>query len=131
MPTPGSVLTPEDFIPELEYDAELSLEEINHDFWLALQKLEPYGIGNQTPTFVARNAKLIQPARVLKEKHLKLRAIPADPNANWRPLSARARRAGMAHGRTSCRGTPCWRATFSTWHLPWTTTSIPTSAACS
>ena len=75
-------LTPEDFIPELEYDAELSLEDINHDFWLALQKLEPYGVGNPTPTFVVRNAKLIQPARVMKEKHLKLRAIPADPNAN-------------------------------------------------
>jgi single-stranded-DNA-specific exonuclease len=75
-------LTPEDFIPELEYDAEVPLEEIKHDFWLALQKLEPFGIGNQTPTFVARNAKLIQPARIMKEKHLKLRAIPADPEAN-------------------------------------------------
>ncbi len=75
-------LTPEDFIPELEYDAEVSLDEINHDFWLALQRLEPYGVGNQTPTFVARGVKLLQPARILKEKHLKLRAIPADPNAN-------------------------------------------------
>ena len=75
-------LTPEDFVPVLEYDAELALEAINHDFWLALQKLEPYGIGNQTPTFVARSAKLIQPARIMKEKHLKLRAIPADPNSN-------------------------------------------------
>ena len=75
-------LTPEDFIPELEYDAEVPLEEIKHDFWLALQKLEPFGIGNQTPTFVARNAKLIQPARIMKEKHLKLRAIPAGPDTN-------------------------------------------------
>jgi single-stranded-DNA-specific exonuclease len=76
------LLTPEDFIPELEYDAEVSLDEIKHDFWLALQKLEPFGIGNQTPTFVARNARLIQPARIMKEKHLKLRAVPADPDAN-------------------------------------------------
>ena len=75
------LLTPEDFIPELEYDAEVSLDDIKHDFWLALQKLEPFGIGNQTPTFVARNARLIQPARIMKEKHLKLRAVPAEPDA--------------------------------------------------
>ena len=39
-------------------------------------------MGNQCPTFVARDVKLIQPARIMKEKHLKLRAVPADPNAN-------------------------------------------------
>jgi single-stranded-DNA-specific exonuclease len=72
-------LTPEDFIPVLEYDAEISLEEINRDFWLTLQKLEPFGSGNPSPAFVARGAKLVQPARILKEKHIKLRAIP---NAN-------------------------------------------------
>ena len=75
-------LTPEDFIPELEYDAEVGLAEINHNFWQALQRLEPYGVGNQTPTFVARGAKLLQPARILKEKHVKLRAISTDLNAN-------------------------------------------------
>jgi single-stranded-DNA-specific exonuclease len=75
-------LTPEDFIPELPYDAELSLEEVRHDFWLALQRLEPFGVGNQQPTFVVRNAKLLQPARILKDKHIKLRAISADFNRN-------------------------------------------------
>jgi single-stranded-DNA-specific exonuclease len=75
-------LTPEDFIPVLEYDAEIPLHEINHDFWLALQRLEPFGAGNVFPTFVARQAKLIQPARLLKEKHLKLRVIPVDSNVN-------------------------------------------------
>jgi len=75
-------LTPEDFVPVLEYDAEIALDELNRDFWLALQKLEPFGSGNPVPVFVARNAKLIQPARVLKEKHVKLRVIPGDPNSN-------------------------------------------------
>jgi single-stranded-DNA-specific exonuclease len=75
-------LTPEDFVPLLEYDAEVALDDIKHDFWLALQKLEPFGVGNSVPVFVARNAKLIQPARVLKEKHLKLRAVSADPPVN-------------------------------------------------
>ncbi len=75
-------LTPEDFVPVLEYDAEVALDDIKHDFWLALQKLEPFGVGNATPVFVARNTKLVQPARVMKEKHLKLRAVPGDPQAN-------------------------------------------------
>jgi single-stranded-DNA-specific exonuclease len=75
-------LTPADFVPVLEYDAEVALDDITHDFWLALQKLEPFGVGNPVPMFVARNAKLVQPARVLKEKHLKLRAVAGDPQAN-------------------------------------------------
>ena len=77
-------LTPEDFIPVLEYDAEISLDDVRHDFWLALQRLEPFGSGNPVPVFVARNARLVQPARVLKEKHLKLRAVPGDPPAKER-----------------------------------------------
>ena len=34
------------------------------------------------PVFVARNAKLVQPARVLKEKHVKLRVVANDRNSN-------------------------------------------------
>lgn len=75
-------LTLADFVPVLEYDAEVALEDIKHDFWLALQKLEPFGVGNPTPVFVARRAKLVQPARVLKEKHLKLRAVAGESQAN-------------------------------------------------
>jgi len=75
-------LTPEDFVPVLEYDAEITLDEISRDFWKTLQTLEPFGSQNPFPTFVARNAKLVQPARVLKEKHIKLRAVPGDADAN-------------------------------------------------
>ena len=82
-------LTPEDFIPVLEYDAEIGLEEITNDFWLALQKLEPFGAGNPVPVFVARNSKLVQPARTLKEKHIKLRAVPGEDAPNVRFQRAR------------------------------------------
>jgi single-stranded-DNA-specific exonuclease len=75
-------LTPEDFIPVLEYDAEISLDDVNYDLWLALQELEPFGSGNPQPVFVVRNAKAVQPHRVLKEKHLKLRVVAGDGNAN-------------------------------------------------
>ena len=71
-------LTPEDFIPLLEYDAEVSLEHIDESFWRSLQMLEPFGVGNPVPVFVARRARLIQPPRVLKEKHMKLRVLPEE-----------------------------------------------------
>ncbi len=75
-------LTPQDFVPILRYDAEIALDEVKHAFWLLLQKLEPFGSGNPVPVFVARNAKLVQPARVLKEKHLKLRVVANERNSN-------------------------------------------------
>jgi single-stranded-DNA-specific exonuclease len=75
-------LTPQDFVPILHYDAEISLDEVKHDFWLLLQKLEPFGSGNPVPVFVARNAKLVQPPRVLKEKHLKLRVVGSERNSD-------------------------------------------------
>jgi len=77
-------LQPEDFVPILQYDAEISLDEVKHDFWLALHRLEPFGSGNPVPVFVVRDAKLVQPHRVLKEKHLKLRVVGNHPNASGR-----------------------------------------------
>ncbi len=82
-------LTPEDFIPVLEYDAEIGLEDITNDFWLSLQKLEPFGAGNPVPVFVTRNSRLVQPARTLKEKHIKLRVVPGEDAANVRFQRAR------------------------------------------
>ena len=75
-------LVPEDFIPLMEYDAEIALEEVNRNLWLGLQRLEPFGSGNPVPVFVARNTKLLQPPRIMKERHLKLRVMPADAGSN-------------------------------------------------
>jgi single-stranded-DNA-specific exonuclease len=38
-----------------------------------VRRLEPYGFGNPTPVFVARNLGLVLPPRILQEKHLKLK----------------------------------------------------------
>ena len=37
-----------------------------------LRKLEPLGHGNPEPIFVARNARLMAPVRVMKERHIAL-----------------------------------------------------------
>jgi len=78
-------LTPADFVPILEYDAELSLDEVDQRFWESLEKLEPFGVGNPNPVFVARSVKLVQPPKLLKDKHIKLRAIGTanPPDGRW------------------------------------------------
>ena len=68
-----SVLQPHDLEPALRVDAEINLDEAYGGLFDELRRLEPYGFGNPTPTFVARNARLLESPRVLKEKHLKLR----------------------------------------------------------
>ncbi|HVP56368.1 MAG TPA: single-stranded-DNA-specific exonuclease RecJ [Candidatus Eisenbacteria bacterium] len=75
-------LVPDDFVPVLEYDGEIALDDVNRAFWESLIKLEPFGSGNPTPVFVARAAKLAQPPRIMKEKHLRLRVVPAGAPGN-------------------------------------------------
>ena len=68
-----TVLAPDDLEPVLRVDAEVSLGELDSGLYAAVRRLEPYGFGNPTPVFVARDALLVAPPRILKEKHLKLR----------------------------------------------------------
>jgi len=35
--------------------------------------MEPFGVGNREPMFIARNLRVLLPPKVLKEKHAKLR----------------------------------------------------------
>jgi len=66
-------LVPADFEPALELDAEVSLEQVTPQFYKLLRRLEPFGIGNREPVFAARGVRLLQPLRVMKEKHMKLK----------------------------------------------------------
>ncbi len=66
-------LTPADFDPILDLDAELDLSEITPQLFQALELLEPYGMGNPEPVFAARGVRLAAPPRILKEKHVKLK----------------------------------------------------------
>ena len=66
-------LTPADFDPILDLDAELDLTEITPQLFQALELLEPYGMGNPEPVFATRGVQLAAPPRILKEKHVKLK----------------------------------------------------------
>jgi single-stranded-DNA-specific exonuclease len=66
-------LTPADFDPVLDVEAELDLDEITPGLFQVLRLLEPYGTGNHEPAFSARGVRLIAPPKILKDKHIKLK----------------------------------------------------------
>jgi single-stranded-DNA-specific exonuclease len=70
-------LTLADFDPTLYFDAELALDEVSPELFRALQRLEPFGVGNPEPVFAARGVRLTAPPRVIKDKHVKLKLGPS------------------------------------------------------
>jgi single-stranded-DNA-specific exonuclease len=72
-------LTPEDLLPELRIDAEISLNAVTPELLKGLQQLEPFGQGNPEPVFASQRVNLMLPPRVIKEKHIKLRVSQPQP----------------------------------------------------
>jgi single-stranded-DNA-specific exonuclease len=66
-------LTPEDLIPVLEAEAEIELSGINSELIQTVQRMEPFGVGNREPMFIARHLRVLLPPKVLKDKHAKMR----------------------------------------------------------
>jgi len=75
-------LTPADFDPVLDLDAELWLGEITPELFQALRLLEPYGVGNPEPIFAARGVMLTAPPRILKDKHVKFKLRAGERQAS-------------------------------------------------
>ncbi|MGD9763919.1 MAG: single-stranded-DNA-specific exonuclease RecJ [Candidatus Binatia bacterium] len=61
----------EDFVPRLRADGELSLRDVNTGCVEDLGRLEPYGIGNPEPVFLARDV-VVRQRRIVGEQHLKV-----------------------------------------------------------
>ncbi len=80
------VLSPQDLEPMLRVDAEIGLDEVDEALYNQLRCLEPFGLGNPTPVFGARDLLILEPPRILKEKHLKLRV--GSPSAGGRAFDA-------------------------------------------
>ena len=82
-----SLLSDEQLQPYLRVDAEISLGELDADFLGCHETLQPFGMGNPQPTFVARGVGPVAEPRVLKEKHLSFMLRAANParGARWAP----------------------------------------------
>ena len=86
------VLTPEDFIPTLDYDAAISLHDVSSKLYEGVQLLRPFGIGNPEPVFSAEGVNVTLPPKIIKDKHLKLRVAQPDGGRNqksWQALAWR------------------------------------------
>jgi single-stranded-DNA-specific exonuclease len=66
-------LREEDLGNPLECDVELSLDQITPELFSWLRRLEPFGMGNEEPTFIARNVRVTAAPLFMKEKHVRLR----------------------------------------------------------
>ena len=77
----------------LRIHAELPLDRITPVLAGWLRKLEPFGHGNPEPLFLARNARLVAPPRIMKARHLALdlaqdaASAPSEPSTGL-PVSA-------------------------------------------
>jgi single-stranded-DNA-specific exonuclease len=75
----------------LRIHAELPLDRITPVLAGWLRKLEPLGHGNPEPIFIARNARLVAPPRIMKAQHLRLElaqvALAQDPTSPSTPSS--------------------------------------------
>ncbi|PKP20425.1 MAG: single-stranded-DNA-specific exonuclease RecJ [Bacteroidetes bacterium HGW-Bacteroidetes-20] len=63
----------EPLVPELMVDLELDLSEINNNFVSNLKKFAPYGPGNMAPTFLSKHVVEEGKAKIVGDKHIKMR----------------------------------------------------------
>jgi single-stranded-DNA-specific exonuclease len=65
-------LGPDDLMPRLRIDADLSFRTITGLVAAGVTSLAPFGAGNPRPVFAARGVEIIDGPRKLKERHLKM-----------------------------------------------------------
>ena len=66
-------------IPQLDYDAELSLAEITPELMAWVARLAPFGMGNPEPVFLTRDVTLAAPIRLIQDKHIALQLMQRGP----------------------------------------------------
>jgi len=65
-------LGPDDLMPRLRIDGDLTFRGITADVAAGVASLAPFGAGNPRPVFAARRVEIIDGPRKLKERHLKM-----------------------------------------------------------
>ena len=78
-------LSPADFEPVVNIDAELPLDAITPELCELIRKLEPFGVRNPQPIFFA-HARLTAPLKAVNDKHVRLKLASAIQNGDsgWR-----------------------------------------------
>ncbi len=71
-------LAPEDLLPKIRVDHEITMTEVSAELWRFLNHFGPYGQGNPRPVFLARDVALRAAPVVVGEDHLRLRIDVGD-----------------------------------------------------
>jgi single-stranded-DNA-specific exonuclease len=75
-------LAGKEIIPVIDVDCEVTLDNINWEFVSELRKMEPFGIGNQEPVFLAKNV-IVSDLKIVgngsKHWKLSLRSVSGSP----------------------------------------------------
>jgi single-stranded-DNA-specific exonuclease len=69
----ATALTPQVLERKLDCSAELPLHQIDMALYQSLRLLEPYGMGNEEPVFIARNLTLEAAPLVMKDQHVRMK----------------------------------------------------------
>jgi len=87
-------------VPQLDYDAELSLAEITPELSEWVERCAPFGIANPEPVLLMRNAVLAAPVRLIQERHICLQLTQSGAQA--RKISALGWSRGPANWPARC-----------------------------
>ncbi len=63
--------SPEQRLPKLMYDAEISFDQLSLEFLASYDLLQPFGNGNPQPVFISRKVGLSRPPLHMKNNHLR------------------------------------------------------------
>ena len=64
-------ITPEQQIPVIDIDAEISLDDIDPKFFNIIRQMAPFGPGNMKPVFLSRKLRDSKWSKLVKEEHIK------------------------------------------------------------
>jgi single-stranded-DNA-specific exonuclease len=67
-----SLLTPEDLVPEIRVDLEVSMDRMDERLESLFRHFEPFGVGNPSPVLLARNVTLAANPRLVGKDGLKV-----------------------------------------------------------
>lgn len=71
-----STTRPEDWIPKIDVDAEMSLSDLNMAFAEYVEEMAPFGEGNRRPAFVARGCTVVTADTIGSQKnHLRMQVL--------------------------------------------------------
>jgi len=74
-------IKPEQLVPEIEIDAELSLEDVSWPFWKILKQFAPFGPGNMKPIFKTDNLLDTGYSKCVGKEADHLRLVLRDPTS--------------------------------------------------